>query len=150
MQIDHRDQFILTRLQTDCRLSNAELAEAVGMSASALWRRIRALEEAGVIERYGAVVNPARMGLGFHAIVHVQLTRHDRDRVIGFIRAVESRAEVQECHATTGQSDYHLRVLCRDLEIKLAAEETTRFFEDEAISVADGYPSDPSNPLYPR
>ena len=124
MQIDHRDQFILTRLQTDCRLSNAELAEAVGMSASALWRRIRALEEAGVIERYGAVVNPARMGLGFHAIVHVQLTRHDRDRVIGFIRAVESRAEVQECHATTGQSDYHLRVLCRDLEAY------NRFLED--------------------
>lgn len=116
MEIDDRDRRILAHLQADCRLSNADLAERVGMSASALWRRVRTLEEAGVIERFGAVVNPAAMGLGFHAIVHVQLTRHDRDRVIGFIRAVKSRPEVQECYATTGQSDYHLRVLCRDLE----------------------------------
>jgi DNA-binding Lrp family transcriptional regulator len=116
MELDDRDRRILTQLQDDCRLSNAELAEKVGMSASALWRRVRSLEEAGVIERYGAVVNPARLGMAFHAIVHVHLTRHDRDRVNGFIRAVRNRPEVQECHATTGQSDYHLRVLCRDLD----------------------------------
>lgn len=124
MDLDDRDKRILEKLQNDCRLSNADLADQVGMSASALWRRVRTLEDAGVIERYGAVVNPARIGLGFHAIVHVQLTRHDRDRVAGFIRAVESRAEVQECYATTGQSDYHLRVLCRDLEAY------NRFLED--------------------
>lgn len=116
MQIDDRDQRILTLLQKDCRLSNAELADAVGMSASALWRRVRSLEEAGIIERYGAQVNPARMGLGFQAIVHVQLTRHDQEGTEAFIAAVQNRAEVQECYATTGQSDYHLRVLCRDLE----------------------------------
>ena len=116
MELDDKDRRILAMLQGDCRLSNADLAEKVGMSTSALWRRVRSLEEAGVIERYGAVVDPARMGLGFHAIVHVHLTRHDRDRVGGFIRAVRGRPEVQECYATTGQSDYHLRVLCRDLE----------------------------------
>ncbi len=116
MELDDKDRRILALLQGDCRLSNADLAEKVGMSTSALWRRVRSLEEAGVIERYGAVVDPARMGLGFHAIVHVHLTRHDRDRVGGFIRAVRGRPEVQECYATTGQSDYHLRVLCRDLE----------------------------------
>ncbi len=115
-QIDDRDQRILTLLQQDCRLSNAELAEAVGMSASALWRRVRSLEEAGIIERYGATVNPARMGLKFEAIVHVHLTRHDREGTRAFISAVQGRGEVQECYATTGQSDYHLRVLCRDLE----------------------------------
>lgn len=115
MQIDDRDQRILTLLQKDCRLSNAELADYVGMSASALWRRVRSLEDAGIIERYGAQVNPARMGLEFQAIVHVQLTRHDHEGPEAFIAAVQNRAEVQECYATTGQSDYHLRVLCRDL-----------------------------------
>jgi len=122
--LDARDLRLLKLLQEDCRRSNAELAEAVGMSASALWRRVRALEEAGVIERYGAVVNPAQMGLGFQAIVHVHLTRHDPDRIVEFIRAVETKSEVQECYATTGQADYHLRVLCRDLEAY------NRFLED--------------------
>ncbi|MFS4582145.1 Lrp/AsnC family transcriptional regulator [Phaeobacter sp. C3_T13_0] len=116
LELDHRDHRILTLLQQDARLSNADLAEAVGMSASALWRRVRALEEAGIIERYGAVVNAAAMGLGFHAIVHVQLTRHDRDKLADFIRAIETSRLVQECYATTGQSDYHLRVLAPDLD----------------------------------
>lgn len=115
MQLDDRDRRILALLQTDSRISNADLADVVGMSASALWRRVRALEEAGLIERYGAVVNPVEMGLTFEAIVHVHLTRHDREKIADFIRAVETSPEVQECYATTGQADYHLRVLCRDL-----------------------------------
>ncbi len=124
MQLDDRDLRILTLLQKDCRISNADLAETMGMSASALWRRIRALEEGGVIERYGAVVSPVRMGLGFQAIVLVYLSRHDQERIIEFIRAIEACPEVQECYATTGQADYHLRVLCRDLEAY------NRFLED--------------------
>lgn len=115
LELDDRDRRILALLQKNSRMSNADLADAVGMSASALWRRVRALEEAGVIERYGAVVNPAAMGLGFEAIVHVHLTRHDPDRIVEFIRAIETCKEVQECYSTTGQADYHLRVLCRDL-----------------------------------
>jgi DNA-binding Lrp family transcriptional regulator len=116
MEIDDRDARILTVLQKDCRIPNAELAEQVGMSASACWRRVRALEDAGVIERYAAVVNPDRVGLDFEAIVHVHLTRHAPDKIVEFIKAVETSAEVQECYATTGQADYHLRVLCRDLQ----------------------------------
>ena len=116
MKLDDRDRSILTLLQADSRSSNADLAEAVGMSPSALWRRVRSLEEAGVIERYGAVVNAGAMGLGFHAMVHVQLTRHDPDKLKQFIRAVETNTLVQECYATTGQSDYHLRVLAPDLD----------------------------------
>lgn len=114
--LDKRDLRILALLQKDSRISNADLAGTVGMSASALWRRVRSMEEAGVIERYGAVVNPAQMGLGFEAIVHVRLTRHDPDKIVGFIRAVEASVEVQECYAVTGQADYHLRVLCKDLD----------------------------------
>jgi len=82
------------------------------------------MEDAGVIERYGAVVSPTQMGLGFEAIVHVRLTRHDPDRIVEFIRAIEASTEVQECYATTGQADYHLRVLCRDLDAY------NRFLED--------------------
>ncbi|SEF92416.1 DNA-binding transcriptional regulator, Lrp family [Jhaorihella thermophila] len=122
--LDERDRRIIALLQQDCRLSNAELAESVGMSVSALWRRVRTLEQAGVIERYGAVVNPEAVGLGFQAIVHVHLTRHDPDRIVEFNRAVEQRPEVQECYATTGQADYHMRVLCRDLAAY------NRFLED--------------------
>ncbi|MEM7320022.1 MAG: Lrp/AsnC family transcriptional regulator, partial [Pseudomonadota bacterium] len=109
------DLKILERLQMDSRVATATLAEVMGMSASALWRRIRALEDAGVIERYGAVVSPTAMGLEFEAIVHVHLTRHDPERIVEFIDAVDACAEIQECYATTGQADYHLRVLTRDL-----------------------------------
>lgn len=124
MQLDARDHRILALLQRDCRISNADLAATVGMSPSACWRRVRALEEAGVIEGYGAFVNPESMDLEFQAIVHVHLTRHDPDRIVEFNRAVEQRPEVQECYATTGQADYHMRVLCRDLEAY------NRFLED--------------------
>jgi DNA-binding Lrp family transcriptional regulator len=121
---DDRDRNILRLLQEDSRISNAELSDRVGMSPSALWRRVRALEESGVIERYGAVVNAPAMGLGFQAIVHVQLTRHDPEKLAEFIRAVEQSPLVQECYATTGQSDYQLRVLAPDLEAY------NRFLED--------------------
>ena len=115
MKLDARDVRLLALLQEDCRLSNADLADAVGMSASALWRRVRAFENAGIIEGYGAKVSGRALGLGFEAIVHVQLTRHDPDALEAFIAAVGRRSEVRECFATTGQADYHVRVLCRDL-----------------------------------
>ncbi|RMF34942.1 MAG: Lrp/AsnC family transcriptional regulator [Alphaproteobacteria bacterium] len=109
-----QDRRILAALQADGRISNAELAERAGMSTSACWRRVRALEEAGVITGYAAQVDPRACGLAFHAIVHVQLARHLRERVDSFIRAMQARPEVQDCYATTGEADYHLRVLCRD------------------------------------
>ncbi|MFQ5437492.1 MAG: Lrp/AsnC family transcriptional regulator [Paracoccaceae bacterium] len=122
--LEEKDHRILDLIQKDCRLSNSELAASVGMSASACWRRVRMLEESGVIQRYGAVVDPARVGLGFHAIVHVHLTRHDANRLDDLISAILSRDEVQDCYATTGQPDYHIRVLCADLAAY------ARFLED--------------------
>lgn len=114
--LEPADIRILNLLQKDARISNAELAKLAGLSASACWRRMRQLESSGVIERYGAQVNAAACGLDFQAIVHVQLERHERRNIDEFIRLVNTRPEVQECYATTGQADYHLRVLCRDLE----------------------------------
>lgn len=115
MDLDQRDGHILDLLQRDCRISNADLAEKVGMSASACWRRVRAFEESGIIERYGAVVNPENVGLEFEAIVLVQLTRHDPDKLAELVRVIELRAEVLECFATTGQADYHMHVLFPDI-----------------------------------
>ena len=109
------DRAILRALQQDCRLSNARLAERVGLSPSACWRRVRMLEEAGVISGYAATVDPDRAGLEFHAIVHVRLARHDREAVQRVMTELTVRPEVVECFATTGQYDYHLRVLCADM-----------------------------------
>ena len=113
--MDERDYQIIGLLQKDCRISNTDLAERIGMSASSCWRRVRALEDEAVIECYSATVNPSKVGLTFQAIVHVQLTRHDPDNNSEFNRAINMRPEVQECYATTGQADYHLRILCDDL-----------------------------------
>jgi len=113
---DETDVKILRALSKDSRISNADLAEKVGLSASSCWRRVRALEEAGVIEGYTIRINDARRGLGFKAIVHVQLTRHDPEQQQVFIRAVRHREEVRACYATTGQADYHLHVTCADID----------------------------------
>lgn len=116
MELEPRDLQILELLQRDSRLSNQDLAERVGMSTSACWRRVRALEEAGVITGYRAEIDPRRAGLAFHAIIHVRLVRHAREIVERFVAEVMRHDEVVDCYATTGSADYHLRVLCRDLD----------------------------------
>jgi Lrp/AsnC family transcriptional regulator, leucine-responsive regulatory protein len=116
MGLEPRDLAILDLLQRDSRLSNQELAERVGMSTSACWRRVRALEEAGVIRGYRAEIDPRRAGFDFHAIIHVRLVRHAREIVERFVAEVMRHDEVRDCYATTGEADYHLRVLCRDLD----------------------------------
>lgn len=116
MIIDEQDRRLLAVLQEEGRIANQELAERCGISASACWRRVRALEEAGVIAGYRALVAPKAAGLDFHAVVHVTLTRHDEGHVETFINEVRRRAEVLDCFATTGEADYHLRVICADLD----------------------------------
>lgn len=114
--LTEQDRKLLRLLQADARISNQELAGRSGMSASACWRRVRALEEAGVIRRYAAVVDAGAAGLAFHAVVHVTLTRHDQGHVETFIAEVSRRPEVLDCLATTGEADYHLRVVCAGLD----------------------------------
>jgi DNA-binding Lrp family transcriptional regulator len=114
MELTDRDRQLLRLLQRNGRLSNQDLAEQAGLSASACWRRVRMLEEAGLITGYIAEVDADRAGFGFSAIVHVRLERHERVHVEGFIAAVLRRAEVLELFATTGEADYHMRVVCLD------------------------------------
>ncbi|MDD9709035.1 Lrp/AsnC family transcriptional regulator [Seohaeicola sp. SP36] len=114
--LDAIDQRILQTLQEDSRISNADLAEKAGLSASSCWRRVKALEESGVVRHYTVALDDEKQGLGFGAIVHVHLTRHDPEQLDAFIRAVQNRPEIRACYATTGQADYHLHVVCADIE----------------------------------
>ena len=113
--IDPLDGRLLQQLQQDSRQSNQQLADSVGMSASACWRRVAALEASGVITRYAALVDREKAGFSMSAIVHVSLDRHDEQFVSQFVLRVQRRAEVLECFATTGDADFHLRVVVTDM-----------------------------------
>ena len=78
--LERRDRLILDELQRDSRLTMQELAERVGMSSSACWRRVKSLEEAGVIDRYAVIVNARKAGFGLSSIVHVSLARHEQKK----------------------------------------------------------------------
>ena len=114
--LDTRDRRILAELQRDSRLTTQELADRVGMSSSAVWRRVKALEEAGVIDRYAVIVNPRKAGFGLASMVHLSLARHERAHVENFIREVQRHPEVLECFATSGEADFHLRVVVEDID----------------------------------
>ena len=113
--IDPLDGRLLLQLQQDSRQSNQQLADSVGMSASACWRRVAALEASGVITRYAALVDREKAGFAMSAIVHVSLDRHDEQFVSQFVLRVQRRGEVLECFATTGDADFHLRVVVSDM-----------------------------------
>lgn len=116
MRLDRTDRRILRELQQNARLSNAALAEHVGLSESACLRRVRLLEQAGVIERYAAVLNAPRLGIAVSFIIRITL-RAQTDRDLGaFEAAIRAVAEVTECDLTTGEADYVLRVVARDAE----------------------------------
>jgi Lrp/AsnC family transcriptional regulator, leucine-responsive regulatory protein len=114
--LEKQDEHILAQLQKEGRTTNQQLAEDVGMSTSACWRRVRALEDTGVITGYSALVDREKAGFTTSAILHVSLERHDAKFVDEFVSRVTERAEVLECFATTGDADYHLRVVVRDMK----------------------------------
>ncbi len=114
--LDATDRKILAELQADGRLSNQELAERVALSPSPCLRRVRALERAGVIRRYAAVLDPLQVGLGLLAYVSVKLEKRGKMPVDQFTRAVESFPEVIACYSMTGDMDYLMRVQVEDLE----------------------------------
>jgi Lrp/AsnC family transcriptional regulator, leucine-responsive regulatory protein len=114
--VEEQDQRILAELQKDGRATNQQLADAVGMSTSACWRRVRALEDDGIIRGYSALLDREKAGFATSAILHVSLERHDATFVDQFVAQVSKRSEVLECFATTGDADYHLRVVVRDMQ----------------------------------
>lgn len=112
--LDELDRTLLTTLQEDARLSNAELARRVDLSATGLQKRLRRLEEAGVITRYVALVDREALGYDMLCFVQVTLQRHEPDAVNNFRGEVQSMVEVLECHHLTGEFDYLLKVVVRN------------------------------------
>ncbi|BAV97177.1 Lrp/AsnC family transcriptional regulator [Bacillus cereus] len=116
MRLDETDRHILRVLQRDGRIQNAELAQRVGLSPSPCLRRVRLLEEAGVIERYVAVLNPARLGLGMSLFTRVWLLTQDAETIDRFVAAMQRLEQVMECYIVLGECDAMLRVVVADLD----------------------------------
>jgi Lrp/AsnC family transcriptional regulator, leucine-responsive regulatory protein len=116
MRLDDIDRRILSELQQDSRLQNVELARRVGLSPSPCLRRVKLLEEAGVISRYVAVIDQAKVGLQLSMFARISLTAQDAETIDHFIAAMKRLPEVVECYIMLGESDALLRVVVSDLE----------------------------------
>ena len=117
MKLDRYDQHILDVLQEDGRINNQDLADRIGLSPSPCLRRVRALEESGLIEGYRALVNAKKLGLSLMALIHISMDKHTPERFANFESEVTVLPEVLECLLITGQdADYQLKVVVRDMD----------------------------------
>lgn len=117
MQLDSIDWRILGLLQADARMSNVELARAVGLSPSPCLNRVRALEEAGYISRYVTLLDALRVGLKVSVFIQVTLERQVETALERFESAIRARPEVMECYLMTGDADYLIRVVVADIQL---------------------------------
>jgi len=114
--LEAKDQQILAHLQRDSRLTMQDLADRVGMSTSACWRRVKALENDEIISRYAVIVDTRKAGFELSSIVHISLARHEQKNVDNFIREVSRHPEILECFSTSGEADFHLRVVVENMD----------------------------------
>ena len=114
--LDSYDRHALRLLQTDGRMSNRDLAEAIHLSPTPCWRRIRELERSGVIRGYRAELDPSRIGLNLTVLAQVELDNHHPNTVAAFDRAINAIPEVLECHMVSGDHDYFLKIIARDMQ----------------------------------
>src|SRR5438477_210940 len=115
-ELDATDRRLLGRIQREGRITNVELANAANLSESACLRRVRSLEERGVISRYAAVVDERAVGLPLSVFVTVTLSSQSEQALTAFERAIAGVREVAECYLMTGGSDYLLRLVVRDVD----------------------------------
>ena len=113
-QLDDVDRQLLAYLQDDARMTNTELARRVDLSPPGLQKRIRKLEESGVIEQYATIVNREALGFDMLCFVQVTLKHHEPESVQTFRDRVQQMPEVQDCYFLTGEYDYLLKVLVRN------------------------------------
>jgi len=117
MDLDRYDRQILEILQADGRINNQDLADRIGLSPSPCLRRVRALEESGLIRGYRALLDAKKLGLSLMALVHISMDRHTPERFANFEASVDVLPEVLECLLITGQSaDYQIKVAVRDMD----------------------------------
>ncbi|WP_153099405.1 Lrp/AsnC family transcriptional regulator [Paraburkholderia hayleyella] len=137
-KFDSTDMEILVALQTDGRLSSAELAERVSLTPSPCWRRVKRLEDEGVIRGYSADVDVKKLGFNVTAFVLVSLDQKAAERVKAFEDAVMRIPEVLTCHCVSGRYDHQLMVIARDLD---AFGELTRYVLGSLPGVKEIYTS---------
>ncbi len=117
MELDRYDQQILQALQQDGRISNQDLADRIGLSPSPCLRRVRALEEAGYVTGYRALLDARKLGLSLMALIHISMDQHTPERFDHFEQAVKVIPEIMECLLITGQdADYQLKVAVQDMD----------------------------------
>ena len=116
MQLSSADHRLLDALQTDATLSQVELAEIAGMSRSSCWRRIKDFEEAGLIERQVAIVNPREAGLQIQVLLSVAMSEHTDENRHDFENHVQTLPEVTACFSVSGERDHVLHVVVKDME----------------------------------
>jgi Lrp/AsnC family transcriptional regulator, leucine-responsive regulatory protein len=136
-KFDLTDLKILEILQTNSNITNAQLAQEIGLSPAPTLERVKKLENAGVIKSYHAVIDHASVGLGVSTFVMVTIKGHNRENIDKFIKAISDIKEVVECHHVTGQADFIMRVVCSDIPAyqKLMLEKVSN------IEVVDGMQS---------
>lgn len=153
--LDTFDWRLLDALQADASLTNAALAERIGLSASQVSRRRQRLEETGVIRGYRAHLDPARIGLGVIVFIHVALNTHSRDNARRFRDLVRLTPAILEAHALTGEADYLVKVVVADLR-ELSALVNDVLLPDESVArlrseiVLESLKEGTALPLYPH
>lgn len=115
MKLDAIDRRILDQLQSDALLSNAELAERINSSPASCWRRVKALEAAGVLGPAVRLLNPEMLERSVNVLCNVRVRSHERDVRSAFEQFVRERREIMECYSMSGDWDYLLRVVARDV-----------------------------------
>jgi Lrp/AsnC family transcriptional regulator len=113
--MDERDRDILEHLQQDCSISIEDLAQRVNLSRNACWRRVKALEEQGIIRARVALLDPARLNLNLTAFIAIRTANHDQNWLDRFSTAVKDIPEITGVYRTTGQTDYMLQAVVPDM-----------------------------------
>ncbi len=115
MKLDVTDRKILKILQTDSNITNAQLAQEIGLSPAPTLERVKKLENAGIIKSYHATLDHGKVGLGVSTFVMVTLKGHNKDNIQKFVEEMKKIDEVIECHHLTGQADFILKVVSSDI-----------------------------------
>ena len=149
-RLDKIDLRILALLQEDATITVAQISSRVHLSQTPCWRRIQRLEEAGIIERRVALLNPDSVGFGLSVFVEVQAADHSREWLAGFARTVAEMPEIMEVHRMAGEVDYLLRVAVRDTDAydrfyreliaRMPFKNVTSRFALERVKATTAYP----------
>ena len=115
MLLDQKDRSLINELQSNSRITNAELSKRVGLSPSSTLERVKKLESGGIIDKYTMLLNPREAGYSCFTFVEVKLDRHGETPVENFFKSIAAMPEVLECHHITGEADFLLKIATKDI-----------------------------------